>query len=86
MNGDAVVNDCERGSIAALVAAVVTRMKYCVALARSAAGTTANVAPPLLATGAAAIWTQVAKLSVEIWSAPAMALAVFVVNVATSIA
>ncbi len=41
------------------------------------------VAAPLLATGAAVIWTQVAKLSAETWSAPEHVVsAMFVVRVA----
>lgn len=76
------VKDAKSATPSSSVASVVTRMRY-VPVLNGAAGVTVNVLFPLLATGGAAIATQVAKLSPDSWKLPLQdVLAVLVVTVA----
>ena len=58
-------NCATSGTPAESWAPVVTRIRYAVDPVSSAAGLTVKVVSPLLAAGEPAIWTQVAKLSLE---------------------
>src|SRR5205085_1421713 len=76
------VKDGKSATPSSSVASVVTRMRYAPVLNR-AAGVAVNVLFPLLATGGAAIATQVAKLSPDSWKLPLQdVLSVLVVTVA----